>query len=865
MTTPRGDRVPAAQHTGTGTGTETDAARERAVEAALAALGLDAKARLLAGQDMWTLPALPEIGLGSLVMSDGPVGVRGRRWTAADPSVALPSPTALAASWDPELARRAGRLLAQEAHRKGVHVLLAPTVNLHRSPLGGRHFEAYSEDPYLTGAIGTGYVLGVQDGGVGVTVKHFVANEAETARFTVDNRVAGGPLRELYLAPFEAIVTAARPWGVMAAYNGVNGTTMTEHSALVNGVLRGEWGFDGVLVSDWLAARSTTGAIRGGLDIAMPGPRTVYGEALAAAVRAGEVEESLVDDAARRVLRLAARAGLLSGAPAAVAPADRPAPVDGPALAREIAHRGFVLLRNETRGDGPVLPLDTGPGGAPGARAGEEDRAGASGGVPGGLAVIGAAARDARVLGGGSAQVFPDHVVSPLDGLRAALAGRLAVTYAAGADPTGELAPAGPGFTLRAVARDTAGRELGGEDLPGGGLQWLGDLPPGVTHERLHTVEIRGTFVPRVSGAHRFGTRGTGGFRLTVDGRTLFDGAQADPHDDPFEAFFGAPAERGTVDLAAGRPVEVALRHTVPEDLGLPIDAVACALLHGEPALDPDDLLDTAVAAARAAHTAVVVVATTERVESEGFDRADLRLPGRQDELVARVAAVNPRTVVVVNAGAPVELPWRDDVAAILLTWFPGQEAGAALADVLLGRTEPSGRLPTTWPARLADAPVTRVTPAGGVLPYDEGRFIGYRAWERTDRRPAYPFGHGLGYTDWTYESLTVTPAPAGSGLPATAHVRLRNTGHRPGREVVQLYLTPAHAPGDHPDRRLAAFAPVSAPARTSVDVTVPLPLRPAQTWTPAGWRPLPGPYLLEAAHSLTDVRLTTRLEALRA
>ncbi|WP_279629928.1 glycoside hydrolase family 3 protein, partial [Streptomyces africanus] len=258
--------------------------REAAVEAALGKLDLDAKTRLLAGQDMWSLPALPEAGLASLVMSDGPIGVRGVHWSADDPSVALPSPTALAATWDPGLAHRAGVLLAQEARRKGVHVLLAPTVNLHRSPLGGRHFEAYSEDPYLTGRIGAAYVRGVQSGGVGTTVKHFVANDAETDRLTVNNLVSERALRELYLAPFEAIVENAHPWGIMTAYNTVNGTTMTEHHYLVNEVLRGEWGFDGINVSDWTAARSTAGALAGGLDIAMPGPQTVYGEALARAV-----------------------------------------------------------------------------------------------------------------------------------------------------------------------------------------------------------------------------------------------------------------------------------------------------------------------------------------------------------------------------------------------------------------------------------------------------------------------------------------------------------------------------------------------------------------------------------------------------
>ncbi|MFJ7126730.1 beta-glucosidase [Streptomyces sp. NPDC098101] len=848
--------------TGTGAGTETDAAgeaaREAAVEAALGKLDLDAKARLLGGRDMWSLHPLPEIGLASLVLSDGPVGVRGVRWTADDPSVALPSPTALAAAWDPALARRAGRLLAQEARRKGVHVLLAPTVNLHRSPLGGRHFEACSEDPLLTGAIGTGYVLGVQDGGVGTTVKHFVANDAETDRFTVDNRVAPRPLRELYLAPFEAIVKNARPWGIMTAYNQVNGVTMTEHHHLVNEVLRGEWGFDGVNVSDWMAARSTAGALRGGLDLAMPGPVTVYGEALAAAVRAGEADESAVDTAVRRVLRLAARVGALEGAPPAVtAP---PAPIDGPALARELAHRGFVLLRNEpaavhnepaavrnepaavrdepaaVRTGTPVLPL------APNTT----------------VALSGAAARDARVLGGGSAQVFPDHVVSPLDGLAAALPAG-ALTYAVGADPSDEPAPAGQGFALRARCRDAAGNLLGEGSLPSGQVQWIGgDLPDGVTHEALASVEVVGTFTPRETGAHSFGTRGLGAFVLTVDGETVFDGVQAmGSETDPFEAFFGSPVVRGEVPLTAGATVEVSLLHTLDKEFAAPLPAVAFSLVHLGPRRDPDELIAEAVGAARAADTAVVVVATTERVESEGFDRADLALPGRQDDLVRAVAAANPNTVVVVNAGSPVEMPWREDVAAVLLTWFPGQEGGAALADVLTGAEEPGGRLPTTWPAVLADAPVTDVVPVDGELVYAEGPFIGHRAWDRDGRTPAYAFGHGLGYTTWSYDSLVAGPD--------TATVRLTNTGDRPGRETVQVYLAPAPSSGaaERPARLLAGFASVGAGPGETVEAVIALSRRAFEIWDEErdDWTFVPGAYEVRAAHSLDDVRLTAVLE----
>ncbi|KOU35017.1 beta-glucosidase [Streptomyces sp. WM6378] len=791
---------------------------------------MEAKARLLAGQDMWSLPALPQIGLGSLVMSDGPIGVRGVRWTADDPSIALPSPTALAATWDPALARRAGALLAQEARRKGVHVLLAPTVNLHRSPLGGRHFECYSEDPYLTGEIASGYVGGVQAGGVGTTVKHFVANDAETDRFTVDNVIAPRPLRELYLAPFEAIVENAHPWGIMAAYNQVNGVTMTEHRYLQNEVLRGEWGFDGFIVSDWMAARSTVGDILGGLDVAMPGPKTVYGDALAAAVRKGDVDEAVVDDAVRNVLRLAARVGILDGVDAAVT--ELPAAVDGPALAREVARRAFVLVRNER----DTLPIDP-------ARVRK-------------VALIGAAARDARVLGGGSATVFPERVVSPLIGLTAALPAG-ALTYTVGADPSDELAPADQGFELRAVCRDADGNVLGTGSLPGGQVQWIGDdLPAGVTHDALHSVEVTGTLTPRESGEHTFGTRGIGGYTLTVGGRLLWDGTQAmSDGADPFEAFFGAPAERGRAHLTEGVPVEVSLRHTVHKAADAPLTAVMFSLTHLGPQRDADELIAEAVEAARAAELAVVVVATTDRVESEGFDRRDLRLPGRQDDLVRAVAAANPNTVVVVNSGSPVELPWRGDVAAVLLSWFPGQEGGAALADVLLGHAEPGGRLPTTWPARLTDAPVTEVRPTVGQLPYEEGLFIGYRAYDRAEVAPAYPFGHGLGYTSWEYESLEATPA--------RAKVRVRNTGARAGRETIQIYLAPVADAVSRPRRWLAGFASVEAAPGDSVEVEIPLRGRVFEIWDElaGAWSFVPGQYEVRACHSLADVRLSATLE----
>jgi len=803
---------------------------EAAVEKTLAALDLDTKTRLLAGQDMWSLPGVAEVGLAPIVMSDGPIGVRGRAWTG-DAAIALPSPTAQAASWDPELAEKSGRLLAQEARRKGVHVLLAPTVNLHRSPLGGRHFEGFSEDPLLTGEMAAAFVRGVQSGGVATTVKHFVANDSETDRMTVDAVVGERALRELYLAPFESVVKKGGAWGVMSAYNSVNGSSMTENGALQNGVLRGEWGFDGFVVSDWTASRDTVGSVSGGTDVAMPGPMTVYGEHLAAAVRDGRVEESVVDDLVRRVLGLAARVGALEGAPAAVV--EFPAEIDGAAHARVVASRSFVLVRNE----GGLLPLE-------GVRS---------------IAVSGMAASEPRVMGGGSAQVFVPHVASPLDALREALPG-VEVSYVVGTDARTQLPPVAGEF--RSIARDAEGGVLSEDVLVESRVGWMGELPAGVDPAKVSTVELTGSFTPEVSGDHRFAVAGIGMFRLTMDGEALFEGALVPSSPDPVAAFIDPPSMRVTVPLTEGEPVSLSLTASIaPEQVSGPLKLVFFTLGHTEPQDDVETGLENAARAAGEADVAVVFVNTTESVESEGFDRKSLALPGRQDDLVARVAAANERTVVVVTAGAPVEMPWAEDVSAVLLTWFGGQEFAGALADVLTGAAEPGGRLPTTWPARLADAPVSEVVPTGGRLVYDEGVFIGYRAWERGETAPAFWFGHGLGYTDWSYEDVT---AGAGGGeVLATVRVRVANTGDRAGREVVQVYLEPVEADADRPARWLAGFASVAAEAGGEAEAVVEIPRRAVQVWDEeAGdWRTVAGGYVVHAGRSVADLRVSTVVE----
>src|SRR4051794_29885780 len=405
------------------------AGMEDVLQERLSALSLEQKVRLLTGADFWALYPEPAIGLRRLVTSDGPAGVRGELWDEREASANVPSPTALAATWDEERIETLGRLLAAECRRKNVDVLLAPTVNLHRTPYGGRHFECFSEDPLLTARIGTAYVRGLQAEGVGATVKHYVANDSETERFTYDARVEERVLRELYLAPFEAIVRDAEPWAVMAAYNSVNGHTMTE-SPLLRDVLKDEWEWDGLVMSDWTAARTTEAAGSAALDLAMPGPHGPWGDALVAAVRAGRVSEAAIDDKVLRVLRLAARVGALDGEPAAGA--TRPAPADPPGELRAAAAAGMVLARNE----GGVLPLER----------------------PGRVALIGPNAAVARTQGGGSATVFPPYTVSPLDGLRAA---GVAVVHTEGVRARTRLAAAAPellagGIEVRLLAADGA-------------------------------------------------------------------------------------------------------------------------------------------------------------------------------------------------------------------------------------------------------------------------------------------------------------------------------------------------------------------------------------------------------------------------
>ncbi|UVJ41579.1 beta-glucosidase [Arthrobacter sp. CJ23] len=815
-------------------------ATELRLESLLAELTLDEKVQLLTGRDFWTTWPLEKIGLRRMLFSDGPTGVRGEVWDEREPSMNFPSAAAISSSWDPAIADRLGAASAVEARRKGVDVVLGPTINLHRSPLGGRHFEAFSEDPVLTAELAAAYVSGVQRNGVGATPKHYVANDSETDRFTVDVKVDERPLRELYLLAFEKAIVDSKAWLVMSAYNSINGATATEHE-LLETPLNSEWGFDGVVISDWTAVRSINSA-NASQDLAMPGPDGPWGDALVAAVRAGDVAESAIDRKVLRILQLAARVGALEGFDAVQA---EPVELEDPiAFAREASAAGTVMVKN----DG-VLPL----------AASTMDASAASR-----IAVIGHNARYARTQGGGSATVVPEKIVTPLEGIRAAF-GADKVSYSVGAvvqEGIAELpleqltnpATGGPGLRVRFL--DAGGQELFAEDRRSTALVWFGGDAPIAASSM---VQFHTNYTPDETGPVRLGFSTVGRGRIFVDGVLAREATIEATGTDLGAAFLAPPSASVAVQATAGVPLDVRIELDTNDRTGALSNALAITIGVEADNADPDALINDAVEAARAADVAVVVVGTNSRVESEGYDRTSLDLPGLQDRLVHAVAAANPRTVVIVNSGSPVLLPWRDEVAAILIGYFGGQEFGHALTDILTGTSEPGGRLPTTWPAIQEDVPVINVTPAAdGTLSYDEGIHIGYRAWLRAGARPAYEFGFGLGYTDWSLDSLQA-PATATPGAIVPLTVTLSNTGSRPGKNVVQVYAEKNGSAVDRPVRWLVASAPVWGEAGESVTAVLDVPTRLLAYWD-NGWSYEPGDYTLRIGTSVSELPLETTL-----
>lgn len=794
------------------------------IEKLVAELTLDEKAALVAGVDLWHGPGVERLGVPPLKVTDGPSGARGEQWSGR-PSANFPCGTALGATWNPELVHEVGKRLGVEARRKRAHALLAPTVNIHRHPLAGRNFECYSEDPVLSARMAVAYITGVQSQGVACTVKHFVANDSEFERMTISSEVDERTLREISLVPFEAAVKEAGTWALMTAYNRVNGPYCSEHAALI-AILRDEWDFDGLVVSDWYGTHSTVPAANAGLDLEMPGPPQFFGEKLAAAVRSGEVAESTLDEKAHRVLTLIERTGrLVDGGPHNEECVDDP--IDR-AVARRAAGESFVLLRNVRS----TLPL------AAAIRT---------------LAVIGPNADTTVIQGGGSARVTPHPPVSPLDGLRARFApAEVEVAHERGCfsfkrTPVLEHPVLRDPLQVRYYAgRERAGDPVYEEHSARGLFTFIGPVGHGVPNE--FSLEVRGTIVAPETGDWTFTLVQVGRAKLSVDGEVVVDNWKPTGRSDAFMGYGSAEAA-GTIMLVAGEPHTLVVEFVPPRGLG--------GLEIGCRPPAPPDLMERAVALSRRADAVVCVVGTDNDWETEGNDRESMALPPPQDDLVRAIAAANPSTVVVVNAASPIEMPWSDDVAAIIQAWFPGEEWGNALADVLSGDLSPSGKLPTTVPVRLEDTPAfTNYPGERGQVRYGEGLFVGYRWYDARSIEPRYCFGHGLSYT--TFE----LGAPTWDG--DALHVRVTNTGAVRGAETVQCYVRDIEASVARPRQELKAFVKVWLEPGASEELTLLLDERAFAFWDVAAhaWTVEPGEFELRIgtssraiAHRLTIER----------
>ncbi|MDR6901996.1 glycoside hydrolase family 3 C-terminal domain-containing protein [Rhizobium miluonense] len=742
---------------------------------------LEEQVSLLSGADFWTTVPVERLGVPKIKVTDGPNGARGAGSLVAGVNAAcFPVAIALGATWDPALVERMGVALAGQAKSKGASVLLAPTVNIHRSDLNGRNFECYSEDPMLTAALAVAYIQGVQSQGIAATIKHFAGNESEIERQTMSSDIDERALREIYLPPFEQAVKKAGVMAVMSSYNRLNGTYTSEHPWLLTKVLREEWGFDGIVMSDWFGSHSTAATVNAGLDLEMPGPTRDRGEKLVAAVGNGEVKPETVREAARRILTLLERVGAFEKVPdlsehALDLPEDR-------ALIRKLGAEGAVLLKN----DG-ILPLQ---------------KAGL-----GHVAVIGPNAAEARVMGGGSAQIAAHYRVSPLEGIRQALSNANSIHHATGCRNnrlinvfSGEMRVdyfKGRDLTEPVIATETASK---------GEFFWF-DLPSSELDPNEFSARMTASYVPTESGEHVFGMTNAGLAKLFVDGKLVVNGYDGWARGDNYFGTANVEQRQG-IHLEAGQSYKVVVEYcsSATTEEGINLTAVRFGV---EKPLGEEAMLD-AVQKASDADVVLLFVGRDGEWDTEGLDLPDMRLPGRQEELIDRVAAANANTIVVLQTGGPIEMPWLGKVRAVLQMWYPGQELGHAVADVLFGDVEPGGRLPQTFPKRLSDNSAmvgdASVYPGkDGHVRYAEGVFVGYRHHDTRNIEPLFPFGFGLGYTRFSWGEAQASATRMGADG-VTVTVDVANTGDRTGSELVQLYVRPPVSALERPDKELRAF-----------------------------------------------------------
>ncbi|KAI9162790.1 Beta-glucosidase B [Paramyrothecium foliicola] len=786
------------------------------VDEVLQALTLEEKIALLAGGSFSDTAPVPRLGVPAIKTADGPNGVRAAAIAADIRSACFPAACCIASTFDVDIARQMGKALAEEARDKGAHCMLGPTVCIHRHPLGGRNFESFSEDPFLAGKLSSQVIQGLQSLGISATIKHFVANEQETQRTTVDETISQRALREIYLRPFEIAVKEAKPWAIMTAYNQVNGVHCDAHNWLLKDVLRGQWGWEGLVMSDWGGTNSVADALKAGLDLEMPGPPRIRKlEPVKTALEKGEISESVIDDRVKSVLNWVFKLKALEEAAAAISPdavSDKP---EHRAFIRDAGARGMVLLKNKNN----ILPLT------------KEKARGKK------IALIGFA-KDAMAHGGGSASVNAYYKVTPWEGLNAALGDCADFSYAKGVHKERLLPPiindgsvgkvtgldGQPGFTRLLLEQ--------GQSQPASTLHGYPKSaysPLGSNESFWKALEIVGDFVPSETGHHYIACSGLGPTQITVNDKIVFE--QKGNCTDPMGSLFlAAPEEEIRHFFEAGQTYRVRIRSEPPVKIGLEILEGRSGVRVGfslESTHDAD-LEGEAVRVAADADLAIVFTGHDPQWETEGRDQDSFNLPrkGTQDSLVSAVAAVNKQTIVVNSTGVAIGMPWLDQVQGLVQAWFSGQECGNAIADVLTGAINPEGRLPVTFPRSIEDSPAHGNFPGTYVdgqlkVNYAEGVFVGYRHFDKVESdKVNFPFGYGLSYTSFDFGPLTVSRHDSEDDT-FNLTVNVTNTGKVSGAVLVQIYAGKSKPSSFHPTKTLVAFRKVKLDLGTSEVVQV--------------------------------------------
>ncbi|KAM7219294.1 Glycoside hydrolase superfamily [Rhypophila decipiens] len=765
----------------------------------LASLTIEEKVSLLTAADFWRTKSIPSKNIPAVKTSDGPNGARGGIFVGGTKAALFPCGISLAATWNKDLLYEVGQHLAEEAKARSANILLAPTVCLHRHPLGGRNFESFSEDPILTGKLASQYIRGLQERGVAATIKHFVGNEQETNRLTIDTKVAERPLRELYLRPFEIAVREAKPWAIMSSYNLVNGVHADMNTHILKDVLRRDWGYDGTVISDWGGVNSSIESLKAGCDIEFPFSTKWRFDKTLEALRDGLITEREIDQAAENILTLVERTKGSDLTPEAAEREDDRE--ETRALIRQAGVQGLTLLKNE----GSILPIN--PKTAK-------------------VAVIGPNANRAIAGGGGSASLNPYYNTLPLDSIRKTA--QQPVSYAMGCHIHKWLPVASPYCTDKAGKQGVTIEWFRGDKFQGEPVViqrrtntdlFLWDSAPlaqvGPEWSAIATTML----TPTTTGKHTISYMSVGPGRLFVNGKLALD--LWDWTEEGEAMFDGSVDYLVEVDMEANKPVELRVEMTnelrpiaKQKQFNMTHKYGGCRIGFKEE--DQIDYLQEAVDAAKAADVAVVIVGLDAEWESEGYDRQTMDLPsdGSQDRLIEAVVEANPNTIVVNQSGSPVTMPWADKVPAILQAWYQGQEAGNALADVLFGLANPSGKLPCTFPRRLEDTPAYHNWPGENLeVVYGEGLYIGYRHYDRVKLPPLFPFGHGLSYTTFEYGRPSLSSKVLTRNGSIELIVGISNVGEVDGSETVQIYVRDEKSRLPRPEKELVAFEKVDLEA----------------------------------------------------